>query len=473
MQNDDYILKRRKFAEVLDGSNTAPRQCQLDYFDHLESVWETVDVQAACASPGFGKSYIARTIQRTIPNTAILTVNNVLVDQYCSTYSELIAVKGKDYYEDPKEYRQARIHAVSQPAVFNPLSFYYFHLRNKKVAPFPTTIVIDEAHGLGELLLLTISKALPCKFYGIPDGLSDREFYNWLTVLIQKLDALADTSLESNPKLSQVYETLKILHVYLADNLNKVKISYEMRENFHGKLVKHLVVQPLVIPTDLIRTIFRGAKLVLLSGTLTTFHLNELFPGKVVDFVNYEPLAPKENRPIYVKPLPLEHRRNPEAIAKTILALYEASGRPNTLVHMSYSMSEQLKPYLPKSVLLHTAQDKSSALALFKKKGGILIACGMAEGVDLPGDLCRLIIIPLILFPNKGDQAVIKRLALANGNEWYGITAMMTTVQQIGRGVRSATDSCQTVILDHYFQSLVTQTAKHLTVGLKESISYE
>ncbi len=421
--------------------------------------------------PGSGKSAIARTIQRTLPNTAIVTVNNALVTQYCDTYSELIPVKGMDYYDDAKEYKQARRDALVQPAVFNPLSFYYFYLRNKKVTAFPSTVVIDEAHGLGNMLLLTISKALSCKSYGIPLNLTDRQFFDWLAVTVGKLDKLVDTgSIDKSPKLTQFYETTKILHEYLTANLNKVKISYEMKEDWRGKSSLHLIIQPLVVPTDLLNIVFRGAKLVLLSGTLTTFHLNELFPHKKIDFVNYEPLAPKENRPIYYRPMPLEHRRNPEALAKAIRAAYEQGGKINTLVHLSYSMAELVKPFLSDIAIFHTSDSKQSALAQFKRKGGMLIASGMAEGIDLPGDLCRLIIIPLILFPNKGDQAVIKRLALPNGSAWYAITAMCTTVQQIGRGVRSATDQCTTIVLDHYFTSLVAQTAEHLTTGFKESI---
>ena len=39
-------------------------------------------------------------------------------------------------------------------------------------------------------------------------------------------------------------------------------------------------------------------------------------------------------------------------------------------------------------------------LDLFKKRGGILLASGMAEGVDLPDDLARFCVIVKIPYPS-------------------------------------------------------------------------
>ena len=116
--------------------------------------------------PGVGKSYIARTIQRTVSDTAIITPSNILVDQYCSTYSELNGVKGKDYYSELSDYTLSRVRAETEPSVFNPLSFYYYYLRRPHL-PKPKHIIVDEAHSLGNMLLLTIAKSYSCKYYGM------------------------------------------------------------------------------------------------------------------------------------------------------------------------------------------------------------------------------------------------------------------------------------------------------------------
>lgn len=466
-----------KLAHVLDGTGKAARDIQLDYFTHLDTNWRSCRIHGLAGPPGIGKSFIARTVQRTYNDVAIITTNNLLVDQYCETYPELVAIKGKDYYADEREYRMARKEALYSPCVFNPLSYYYFFLSNPH-AVRPSTVVIDEAHKLGEMMLMTISKAFPLDTYSIPQDLDDEGFFYWLEDQVKKLGRFYHPDSPHQNKrrdfLSRRYEALILLYNYLKTNLHTVKIFYEMRETKPNKRRMHLVVQPLVMPADLLTTIFGPTtKILLMSGSLTEFHLEELFPKeKAIDFKNYEPLAPPENRPVDFKPL--RNRKELAEMANTIRTIYENENRPNTIVHTSYRQAKELAPLLKDiSVLVHDKETKYDVLDKFKKDGGILLACGMAEGVDLPGDACRLIIIPRLLFPNLGDQAVKKRLALPNGQLWYDLETIMTTVQQIGRGVRSATDSCTTYMLDPLFPKVIDKTRRYLTKGFLEAIQWQ
>ena len=163
------------FEATLDGSGKAPRPIQIDYFRHLMRTMRDYRVHGMAGPPGIGKSFIARTIQRTLPNTVIITNNNLLVDQYTYTYRELNGVKGKDYYDEIGEYRLAQQRATFQPSVFNPLSFYYFHLRNPSL-PKPSTVIIDEAHSLVGCLCHTRRRAPTNRFlvFLSPPTLSSR-----------------------------------------------------------------------------------------------------------------------------------------------------------------------------------------------------------------------------------------------------------------------------------------------------------
>jgi Rad3-related DNA helicase len=468
---------KNKFLEILDGTKQPPRDIQIHYFTHLRQQMAKYRIHGMSGPPGIGKSFIARTIQRTCPNTSIITPNNLLVDQYTETYPELNSVKGKDYYDTIGAYYAA--HAAAKegaPSIFNPLSFYYFHVRYPKVGK-PSVVVIDEAHSLLDMLLLTINRSFSCKYYGIPQELSDVEFLEWLKNRVEKLSPIYN-----NPKarskiaerLAGHFESFHILYEYLRDNLHKVKIFYEEKEDSKGRLRPYLTVQPLTAPVGLLKTIFGGARLILLSGSITSFHLEEMFPEEShIDFINYEPLAPKENRPIFYAPVSQQNRTDPEVLAKEILKIYRQENMINTVVHVSYQAAKILAPLLKEiKPIVHDKSDKHAKLQEFKYRGGLLLASGMAEGVDLPGDLCRLIIIPRLLFPNLGDQAVQKRLALPQGQLWYDLATMMITVQQIGRGVRSATDSCKTYILDPLFPRIINKTEKHLTQGFKQSIHW-
>ena len=83
-----------------------------------------------------------------------------------------------------------------------------------------------------------------------------------------------------------------------------------------------------------------------------------------------------------------------------------------------------------------------------------------------------MILIPCLLWPNKGDQAVKKRLALPNGQFWYTLETIMTLVQQVGRGVRGETDSCMTIVFDCMLESTIRKKAikDRLTKGFFNSV---
>ncbi len=464
----DYLKK-------LDGTGRKPRDIQIDYLKHISAQLDKTKIHVLNGPPGVGKSMIGRAIQIAHHDCAIISPSNQLVDQYCATYEELNAIKGKDRYETEQEYRKARKAGLHSPNVFNPLSYYYYYL-TQTGAIKPSVVVIDEAHKLADMLLMTIAKSFPIGYYGIPKDFNDVEFFDWVTKTTTKLAPFANELSGRKARFGAMFQQLKILQEYLTNNLDKVEIFYEMKENYRTKKdEEHLTVKPLVVPYDLMNTIFgTRTRYFLFSGSITDYHIRELFPNELkMDYVAYEPLAPVENTPIIVDPIPKAQRKDPKSIADKIREIYIKEGRPNTMVHLSYALAKKVAPFLLDiNPIVHNNKDKEYKLDVFKKKGGLLLASGMAEGVDLPGDLCRLIIVPCLLWPNKGDQAVQKRLALPNGQFWYVLETVMTFVQQIGRGVRGPDDACKTYVLDCMFKSTISKPAidKRLSQKFKDSI---
>lgn len=89
-------------------------------------------------------------------------------------------------------------------------------------------------------------------------------------------------------------------------------------------------------------------------------------------------------------------------------------------------------------------------------KDSVLIGPTLMEGIDLPDDLCRFIIIAKVPFPNLSDDLVKAKMKLFP--RWYDSATSNNVIQGIGRGNRNATDWCVTYILDGCFDALLRRT---------------
>jgi Rad3-related DNA helicase len=87
----------------------------------------------------------------------------------------------------------------------------------------------------------------------------------------------------------------------------------------------------------------------------------------------------------------------------------------------------------------------------------VLIGPTLVEGVDLPDDLCRFIIIVKMPYPNIASKVVKAKMNLFP--LWYSSATSNLVIQNIGRGVRNEHDWCTTFILDGCFQKLFESTA--------------
>jgi len=79
----------------------------------------------------------------------------------------------------------------------------------------------------------------------------------------------------------------------------------------------------------------------------------------------------------------------------------------------------------------------------------------MTEGVDLPDDQCRVIIIAKIPWPSLASKQISARLhSSKDGQHWYAHRTVSTLIQASGRAQRSPEDFCEVYILDAQFTRL-------------------
>lgn len=116
-----------------------------------------------------------------------------------------------------------------------------------------------------------------------------------------------------------------------------------------------------------------------------------------------------------------------------------------------------------------SSKDKNEMIEKYKYgKNMVLIGPTLVEGVDLPNDLCRFIIIVKVPYPNIGSKSVKAKMQLFP--LWYNSTTSNTIIQNIGRGVRNENDYCTTFILDGCFENLYKATMDQYPVEIRNRI---
>lgn len=140
----------------------------------------------------------------------------------------------------------------------------------------------------------------------------------------------------------------------------------------------------------------------------------------------------------------------------------------------SYAFARQLydnAPYeVKKRMLIYNgSREKNTMIQIHQmSKNTILVGPTLNEGIDLPGEDCRFIIILKVPFPSLGNKIVKEKIKLFP--LWYNSTTSNEIIQGIGRGVRYNGDWCVTYILDACFWSLYLSTKEQYPEELQDRI---
>jgi len=140
----------------------------------------------------------------------------------------------------------------------------------------------------------------------------------------------------------------------------------------------------------------------------------------------------------------------------------------------SYKNAWDLFKLLDKDVqdrafIYNDSKEKKDILKKYaKSKNGVLIGPTLTEGIDLPNDGCRFIIIFKIPYPYLGDELVKAKVSLFP--KWYNSETSKSIIQGVGRGNRTPTDWSTTYILDGCFARLYEETREQYAPEFRERI---
>lgn len=478
-----------------DGTGRDPREVQLDILKAVRRAWNADERPIVIeASVGSGKSYVARAIQLE-HGGCIITPQNSLIEQYRNDYPDLNWWWGKDHFRCKSggfscswkineqkmtpcggcPFTRNRNLALSgQPTIFNPMSLYYLRKHNPELK-FPVTIV-DEAHKVLSMAMNLAGSSFSIEGIANPSRLT--KTYNLIPWLRQKLDyaeeMLAEAERRNDARDIAKWDkrAKKILPVL--DNLNfdpdnHVAILDEENDKLH--------IKPVWAPKPILDTIFGDGRLVLMSGTIFKPDIRDMLKHEDYHLIRPDNPIPKDNRPIFFKPTAyrMNYQVDRADLAYDIERVIDKYSRGrSTIVHLPYSWAEDVAKGFTRPVITHDKETKAQALELFKQTpGSILLASGMSEGIDLKGDLCRINIIPKILYPNMRDPLVSKKMHQGfKGQEWYKLEALKDFVQKTGRSTRGPDDWSYVIVMDPSFPKLVMQCRKHLPTGFADAIHF-
>ena len=142
----------------------------------------------------------------------------------------------------------------------------------------------------------------------------------------------------------------------------------------------------------------------------------------------------------------------------------------------SYAIAKKIYDCAPPDIqnrmlLYRGSRDKNDKIELHKiLDNTILVGPTLNQGIDLPGDLCRFIMICKVPYPSLGSNLVKSKCELFP--EWYDSVTATEIIQGIGRGVRYNGDYCQTYIFDGCFGRLYNSTKEQWSDELQKRMKF-
>ena len=142
----------------------------------------------------------------------------------------------------------------------------------------------------------------------------------------------------------------------------------------------------------------------------------------------------------------------------------------------SYANAKEIYDSAPieiqsRMLLYNNSKEKAEMIIKHQcRKNSILIGPTLVDGIDLPGEHCRFIVILKVPYPVIVDDYVKMKMQLFP--LWYNSSTSNAIIQGIGRGNRFKNDYCTTYILDACFSTLYYTTKHQYPIEIQNRIKF-
>ena len=278
--------------------------------------------------------------------------------------------------------------------------------------------------------------------------------------------------------------SLKRVHRKLEFLSNSLDEGWVM-EHTEGKTPSPIVFKPVKIGGFAPHSLWKHTEKTLgMSATIMGYQAMAIDLGLKswdADFTDLPSPFPIENRQVnYIPAANVTYKTKGKEYPKLSDAIDKILNKhPNekVLIHaVSYDLRNFLMDYMRPQhhgLMSHDSKDRAQALERFKSydRPIAFISPSMDRGVDLPGDMCRVIIVAKVPYPSLSSPQVNKRLhAFSDGSLWYARRTARKLVQMTGRATRSVDDWSVSYILDEQFGNLVARNGALFPDWWRESV---
>jgi len=461
------------------------RPVQIKVLTEVERNWNDYDVFVAPVAVGGGKSLIAMTIREWQRDrgrqVSIITPQIMLQEQYSHEYPKVPVLMGKSRYKCEEEdygtcedrYDVCENHCATCPytaakrqvveeggGIFNFHSYLYGQVGTD-------VLIVDEAHTIFDVLSEYYTKFLYKsadnykEIHTIGDALSFME--KQIVALKKEAKHLAQADNYGDiPKLKKLNRQIRNLCTVSkgVQNYPREFFFEKSDSTYKGKPTESVRIQTLDI-SNLAAVLwpYKG-KIVLMSGTINGMDIQKLgLNMKRVLTIDCPNAIEPERRPIIYTPVAnMSYKYQDKSIpimAEYLMELIDKHPEDKGVIHAPYQLAAKLKKYINHDrVIWHDKETKDAAYQEFRAstQAKVLVASGMAEGIDLPYEAGRWQAIIKVQYPSLADN--LMQYFLNKESSWYKWMTIRTIVQQCGRICRGPTDYGETFILDSSFDML-------------------
>ena len=433
--------------------------------------------------------------------TCILTSTKLLQEQYCNDMREagLVEIKGQGNYPCIafdgvySKFRERSFHGCDEGpcraghhcdhkpgkenAAFQPGCLYYDAVERATLAPLVVTnysfwfsanqyqpllgefdcLVLDEGHHAPMELADYLSVELKAEDFqllgsGGPGEPDPRAWQEWADIHSKTLER----TLGKRP----VSRTEMRLHRAARRTAQKLDALEKRLKRGEWVVEPHNTVwafNPVWVSDFAEAHLFHGVPHVVLTSATCTRKTAGMLGIADDDLLWHEAPSdfPVERRPVYFHPAAKIDYRATESEIRYWLAtidniLRRREDRKGIIHAVSYARMKQIREYstFGHRMIVHDSRGTRDAVAEFRAAGpgAILVSPSVTTGYDFAGEQCEYQVIVKIPFPDRRDPVTAARTA--KDKTYPSYIAMQELVQAVGRGMRSAEDQCETIIVD-------------------------